>query len=357
MAKKNRSEDFTSEDTVSQIDVTEYDLPEEEMQPDFGKDRFRRLHRYNIRMLILSVVMLMGLCAILLVRIRALNGRITELTDQVKNLSRITAGQQALLEQLTQEARTAMGNEAVVGEALNGNGTRESGQASGDVETTQDESQEIDAGHKVYLTFDDGPGTNTQDILDILEEYDVKATFFVVGEACEKEEEELKKIVEAGHTLGMHSYSHKYSDIYASVDSFAKDLKKQQDYLYEVTGVKSTVYRFPGGSSNTVSDISMKEFAKYLDSQGIRFFDWNISSGDGGSYLFPTETIIDNCTKNIGKYSTSVILMHDSAAKTTTREALPKIIEKIQNMDDTVLLPITDGTEPVQHIRWQEDGE
>lgn len=354
MAKKNRSEEITSEETVSQSDVTEYDLPEEEVQPHYGRNRFGRLHRCNIRMLLLSVIMLMGLCAVLLVRIRTLNGKVSELTVQVKRLSQTAASQQALLEELAKEARTAMGNDAVVGERESG--TKESGQAPEDTDKAQENTEEITAAHKVYLTFDDGPGANTQDILDILEEYDVKATFFVVGEACEKAEEELKKIVEAGHTLGMHSYSHKYSEIYASVDSFAEDLKKQQDYLYEVTGVKSTIYRFPGGSSNTVSDISMKEFAKYLDSQGIRFFDWNISSGDGGSYLFPTETIIDNCMKNIGKYSVSVILMHDSPTKTTTREALPKIIEKILDMEDTAILPITEGTEPVQHISWQ-DGE
>lgn len=99
----------------------------------------------------------------------------------------------------------------------------------------------------------------------------------------------------------------------------------------------------------------MKEFAQYLDSQDIRFFDWNISSGDGGSYLFPAETIIENCTSNVSNYSTSVILMHDSAGKSTTLEALPTIIEKIQDMEDTVILPITGGTEPVQHIKWQED--
>lgn len=352
MAKKNRSEDITSEDTVSQMDVTEYDLPEEEMQPISRKNRIGKLHRCNIRMLMISVILLIGLCAVLLVRIRALNGKITDLTAQVKRLAQVTAGQQALLEQLTEEAQAAMGNDAVVGDRENQG--QEGGQALEDPAASQENTEEIAAAHKVYLTFDDGPGTNTQDILDILAEYDVKATFFVVGEACEKAEEELKKIVEAGHTLGMHSYSHKYAELYESVDNFAADLKKQQDYLYEVTGVKSTVYRFPGGSSNTVSDISMKEFAKYLDSQGIRFFDWNISSGDGGSYLFPTETIVENCTKNISKYSTSVILMHDVAGKTTTREALPIIIEKILDMEDTVILPITSGTEPVQHIRWQE---
>ena len=107
MAKENRSKDITSENTVSQFDVTEYDLTEEEMQPEPGRNRFGRLHRCNIRMLILSVILLMGLCAILLVRIRSLNGRITELTDQVRRLAQVTASQQALLEELTEEERVA----------------------------------------------------------------------------------------------------------------------------------------------------------------------------------------------------------------------------------------------------------
>ena len=89
----------------------------------------------------------------------------------------------------------------------------------------------------------------------------------------------------------------------------------------------------------------------------MSFFDWNVSSGDGGSHLFPVETIVENCTGNIGRYSVSVILMHDSAGKTTTLEALPIIIEKIQAMEDTVILPITDATVPVQHIRWQDEAD
>ena len=101
----------------------------------------------------------------------------------------------------------------------------------------------------------------------------------------------------------------------------------------------------------------MREFAEYLDSQGIRFFDWNISSGDGGSFLVPVEMLIENCTATIGNHGTSVVLMHDAAGKTTTREALPEIIEKIQAMEDTVLLPITDETPTVQHIQWQSGQE
>ena len=90
---------------------------------------------------------------------------------------------------------------------------------------------------KVYLTFDDGPSGNTSRILDILAEYDVKATFFVVGKEEEQYQELYKRIVDEGHTLGMHSYSHKYDEIYQSVDSFAQDMSKLQEFLYETTGV------------------------------------------------------------------------------------------------------------------------
>lgn len=178
-----------------------------------------------------------------------------------------------------------------------------------------------------------------------------------MGKEGSAAEEAMKRIVEDGHTLGMHSYTHSYSQVYESLENFGEDLEKEREYLYEVTGVWSNVYRFPGGSSNTVSKIDMREFARYLDEQGIRFFDWNISSGDGGSYLVPTETLVENCTANIRKYSTSVILMHDAPGKTTTLEALPKIIETIQAMDDTAILPITNGTELIQHIEWQDDRE
>ena len=221
----------------------------------------------------------------------------------------------------------------------------------------QQTAAQVTAMHKVYLTIDDGPSSVTQDILDILKQYGIKATFFVVGKDGETAKESLKQIVEDGHTLGMHSGTHNYTELYASIESFAEDLEAQRKYLYEVTGVTCDIYRFPGGSSNTVKTraVDMADLAKYLDSQGIRFFDWNISSGDGSSVVLPVETLVENCTANISKYETSVILMHDSPLKSTTLEALPKIIEIIQGMEDTVILPITDETELVQHIKWQDE--
>lgn len=203
---------------------------------------------------------------------------------------------------------------------------------------------------KVYLTFDDGPSINTARILDTLAEYDVKATFFVVGNEDEAYQALYKRIVEEGHTLGMHSYSHRYNEIYQSVESYAQDMTKLQEFLYDTTGVWCRYCRFPGGSSNTVSRVDMQELIDYLDKQDIIYFDWNIASGDASSSYISKEAIINNCMTRLPEYQDAVILLHDASGKNTTVEALPVLIERIQAMENTVLLPITEDTEPIRHI-------
>ena len=227
-----------------------------------------------------------------------------------------------------------------------------------DTETKAEEPAKINpvksSGKKVYLTFDDGPSSNTDQILDILKDYDVKATFFVVGKTDERSVKAYQRIVEEGHTLAMHSYSHKYDEIYESKEAFARDLNSLQEYLYETTGVWPRIYRFPGGSSNTVSKVDMQELNEYLTDIGITYFDWNVASGDAVSRTLPAETIVNNCLSGIEKQKESVILMHDASNKGTTIEALPQIIEAIQEQGDAELLPITDATVPVQHIAAPE---
>lgn len=208
--------------------------------------------------------------------------------------------------------------------------------------------------HKVYLTFDDGPSKNTNEILDILKKYKVKATFFVLGKPGKENEAALKRIVEEGHSLGMHSYSHKYADIYASQESFAEDFQEIQSFLQDVTGVTSRLYRFPGGSSNTVSDVDIHEFIEYLDEQDVVYYDWNVSSGDASSQELSEETIYQNCISGIAGKSTAVVLLHDAANKSTTVEALPRIIETLLKMDNMEILPITEDSVPVQHVKAEK---
>ena len=209
--------------------------------------------------------------------------------------------------------------------------------------------EDIEGTRYVYLTFDDGPSIYTDEILDILAEYDVKATFFVCGKPDAKYTDSYKRIVDEGHTLGMHSYSHKYSDIYSSVDAFSEDFKKLRHFLYDTTDVLPKYYRFPGGSSNKVTKVDIHELMDVLEADGVTYFDWNVSAGDDRAGA-TKDTIYNNIVGNIPRFKHCIVLMHDAADKKSTVEALPEVIEAIQAMDDTVIVPITDDTLPVQHI-------
>lgn len=201
---------------------------------------------------------------------------------------------------------------------------------------------------RVYLTFDDGPSSNTERILDILDQYGVKATFFVVGK--EGYADQYKRIVEDGHTLAMHSYSHKYSEIYASLDAYKEDLTKLHDFLYEITGEDCKIVRFPGGSSNTISHIDMWELINYLNEENMVYFDWNVSSGDATGGRKSADQIAKNVLDSVGQFNNAVVLFHDAAGKDSTVDALPVIIEKILESDNTVMLPISEDTVRVQHL-------
>ena len=324
-------------------------LENKSLTADDKPQRKQRPKKCIILLLMLAIAVPIVLCITLLVRIFCLNGTLEVLSSQVEDLTWTVAEQQRELEELIAELHVYRKAGAVV---MDRSGSRQ-GQLNNDETALSQQEQPEDSEqflHRVYLTFDDGPSIYTDDILEILDQYGVKATFFVVGKESESDKEALTMIVDGGHTLGMHSYSHKYAEIYQSVEDFADDFVKLQSYLYDVTGVESRFYRFPGGSSNTVSNIDMQEFADYLESQNVQFYDWNISSGDAGSVLLSADALIRNSMVGIRENSTSIILFHDSADKRTTVEALPMIIEKILAMEDTVILPITEETVPIQHI-------
>ncbi|MCM1064817.1 MAG: polysaccharide deacetylase family protein [Eubacterium sp.] len=328
-------------------------MPENTNQSsDRNHRRVQRLKKYIILILTLAIVIPVILCIVLLVRVSSLNQTLDVLSSQLDDLTWTVREQQQELEGLTAEVHVRRkAGPVVTGRSGSWQGHAgldgTASSASGDPEPRSDPEQPL---RRVYLTFDDGPSIYTDDILEILDRYGVKATFFVVGKESDLEKEALTMIVDGGHTLGMHSYTHRYAEVYQSVEAFAEDFVRLQSYLYEVTGVESKFYRFPGGSSNTVSDIDMQEFADYLESQGVQFYDWNISSGDASSIQLSVDTLVRNSTAGIGENSTSIILFHDSADKRTTVDALPIIIERILAMEDTVILPITDETVPIQHI-------
>ncbi len=184
-------------------------------------------------------------------------------------------------------------------------------------------------GNKVcYLTFDDGPSDNTLKILEILKKYNIKATFFVIGNS---KTQYIKNIHDAGHTEALHTYSHDYANIYSSEQAYFADLQKISDMVEGITGVKSTIMRFPGGSSNGVSKKYcsgiMTRLTKAVGERGYFYFDWNVSSGDADKST-PSYTYIRNNVLTYSKNKNNVcVLMHDAPAKTTTVQALPEIID------------------------------
>lgn len=202
--------------------------------------------------------------------------------------------------------------------------------------------------HYVYLTFDGSPSNNTGRILDILSTYNVKATFFVVGNEDEEMKSVYQRIVNEGHTLGMHSYSNKYSSLYASTDAFMNDLEKLQGYLMNVTGVSSMFYRFPGGSGNQISDINMVDYVRILNQRGITYFDWNVSAGDSAND-YSIDDVVNQVTSGVRNYKTSIVLLHDADNKSTTVDALGPLIEALEKMD-AELLPIDENTNLIQYI-------
>lgn len=320
--------------------------------------RVNRLKRLIVFALAAMILVPVFLCMVLFIRVSLLEQTMMQMKEQLDGIQYAMEELKLSRSQEAGEVQAVTGQPAIAPGSVMGTG--EMGGMEEAAEGDREAAEEVsggdalaaeDAAHKVYLTFDDGPSIYTEEILDILDRYDVKATFFVLGKEDDDSQEAIKEIVDRGHTLGMHSYSHKYSEIYQSVEDFAADFLKLQDYLYDLTGIRCQVYRFPGGSSNTVSSVDMHEFADYLETQDTRFFDWNISSQDASSKRLSVKKLVENTTTGISQRKSSMILMHDSADKRSTVEALPMIIENILAMEDTVILPITDDTEPIQHIQ------
>lgn len=183
-------------------------------------------------------------------------------------------------------------------------------------------------GKVCYLTFDDGPSDNTLKILDILKEYNVKATFFVMNT---NKIQYVKRINDEGHAIGLHTATHDYAQVYKSIDAYFNDLAVISNAVKTYTGVESKIIRFPGGSSNQISrnycSGIMTQLVRLVGERGYSYFDWNVSSGDAAAARVAASTIIYNVKGQSRNKNSVCILMHDTAAKSTTVAALPQIIE------------------------------
>ena len=291
--------------------------------------RVKTLKKLIVAFLVLGILLPILLCILLFIKVDQLQRRVNELeaasvreTEMSDEMSGQTISDMAITK--VHEADVAASPEmSQTGQPLI---------ISEEVSYSQSESQmEEDTNvTKVYLTFDDGPSSNTDEILDILKQYDVKATFFVNGKTQDMYLPLYRRIVEEGHTLGMH-------------------LEMLQEFLYDATGVWSRFYRFPGGSSNDVSDVPMEELTEYLTDEDIFYLDWNVSCADATGRKLRPQQIADNVTQNVSKYGTAVVLLHDASDKTSTVEALPLIIETLLAMEQVEILPVDDEMTMVHH--------
>lgn len=195
----------------------------------------------------------------------------------------------------------------------------------------------------MYLTFDDGPSEeNTGAVLDILKSRGIKATFFVVGENVRKHPEVARRIVEEGHTIGIHCNQHEYDKIYASVDSYLADFEEAYRAVKEVTGVEAKLFRFPGGSINSYNKGVYKDIIEAMTEKGFIYYDWNASLEDAVTKAEP-ETLIQNAVSSTLGRRNVVMLAHDIVYPTT--QCLDELLDQFPEYRMEAL---TENTTPIQ---------
>lgn len=179
-----------------------------------------------------------------------------------------------------------------------------------------------DSAYKVYLTFDDGPSDRvTPKILDTLKDEGVKATFFIVGKSVKGRENIVKRAYDEGHSIGVHSYSHDYKSIYSSPRALLEDIEKCNKIIEEVTGRRSCIYRFPGGSFGVKSQL-----VSAVTDAGYRYVDWNASVRDAEIVNATPQELVEAAKSSSTDRKTVVLLCHDTTDKTSTAAALSEII-------------------------------
>lgn len=206
--------------------------------------------------------------------------------------------------------------------------------------------------NRIFLTFDDGPSkTVTTRILDILKKNNVKATFFIL-DYSEDKKPILQRMIDEGHTIGIHGYTHDFSKVYASDAAFMENINKLNDKLYRDFGYRTNLIRFPGGSSNTVSRKYSKgimtRLSKLVPASGYIYYDWNISGNDAVSGVSSKSYIVSSVTGGLRHGRNNIVLLHDAAAKTTTADSLQQIID-YGKTHGYVFQPLTDAVPPTQH--------
>ncbi|MGN0106917.1 MAG: polysaccharide deacetylase family protein [Hominilimicola sp.] len=190
---------------------------------------------------------------------------------------------------------------------------------------------------RCYLTFDDGPTENiTPQILDVLRRYNVKATFFEVGSLIEANPDMARRVYEEGHLIANHSDGHNYEKLYASTDSFINEINKCYETIKSVTGEAEPfkLVRFPGGSYKSSADSYSpvkQECKTALKENGFYYCDWNSLTGDAEGKKKNASELLAYLQQNLDSSESTVVLMHDAAAKQNTADALASVIEYLMS--------------------------
>lgn len=176
----------------------------------------------------------------------------------------------------------------------------------------------------IYLTFDDGPSNDvTNKVLDILKENNVKATFFLIGNQIDDCKDVILRIHSEGHSMGLHTYTHKFKRIYSNKNAFIKEMLKCNDKIIEVTGVSSNIIRFPGGSQKHLTT----SFVEKLHSYNFKIYDWNMETVDGLRPKASPDRLYREATKGSEELSNIILLLHCDYTHKNTCRALPRIIK------------------------------
>lgn len=228
--------------------------------------------------------------------------------------------------------------------------------AFNNIKATKVEAEETEDNKIIYLTFDDGPSVMTDIVLDILKEQDIKATFFLIGNQIADQKAVTKRIYEEGHSIGLHTFTHKFNRIYPNRQNFMKEMKQCQNEIYSVTGIRPNIIRFPGGSYKRLS----KSFLNTLHDNNFRVYDWNAYISDGINYKTPVSKLVNEATKTTVSEYPIVLLMHCDYMHKNTCKALPIIIKYYKDKGfqfKTITEDTPECTFPISKSSWSTIGD
>ncbi|MBQ4505068.1 MAG: polysaccharide deacetylase family protein [Firmicutes bacterium] len=284
-------------------------------EPYFGSVRF-------FKNMILLAVILMILIPSVMVVVRG--GQLEALEKQEETMQKELEQVSAELLELQKEEKKELGVDVISYQTL-----------YPDFYAPEPLTATEEASKVIYLTFDDGPSERTAEILKILREKNVKDTFFVIGRTDEESLQLMKDIVAEGHAIAMHTYSHRYNDIYGTVEDYLSDMYKLFVLIKDTTGVEPSIFRFPGGSINGYNKGIYQQLEAEMLRRGFVPYDWNLSSGDASGTKASASQIVNNVVGPAKKLDRGIVLMHDSEPKTSTVEALVPMIDQLSELGFT----------------------